>query len=129
MKRPRILIVDDDPNLSRLAGMALESSGLYDVMIVNQALRALPTAVQFEPDLMLLDVDMPDKSGGDVAREAAADPRLKHIPVLFLTGLVSHDEAGSKAMESGGMRFMAKPVEPAALLAAVAELVAGRRQV
>ena len=123
MSKTRILIVDDDRNLSRLAGMILESSGQYEVMIVNHALRALPAARQFQPALMLLDVDMPDKSGGDIAREASTDSRLRDIPVLFLTGLVSLKEAGTRQMESGGMRFLAKPVEPALLLSCVAELV------
>jgi DNA-binding response OmpR family regulator len=72
---------------------------------------------------MLLDVDMPDKSGGDIAREAAADAALRDIPVLFLTGLVSRDEAGTSVYESGGMRFLSKPVEPALLLSSVASLV------
>ena len=118
------MIVDDDINLSRLAGMILENSGQYETMIVNESVRALPAALQFRPDVMLLDVDMPGKSGGDLAREAANDLHLRDIPILFLTGLVSHEEAGaSSSMESGGMRFLAKPVEPALLLAEVGRLV------
>jgi CheY-like chemotaxis protein len=123
MSKRRVLIVDDDINLSRLAGMILENSGRYETMIVNESVRALPAALQFRPDVMLLDVDMPGKSGGDLAREAASDVRLRNIPILFLTGLVSHEEAGASSMESGGMRFLAKPVEPALLLAEVGRLV------
>ena len=126
MSKTRILIVDDDPNLSRLSGMILENSGHYEVMIVNQATRALAAALQFQPALMLLDVDMPEKSGGDIAREAATDSRLHGIPVLFLTGLISRKEAGTQQLESGGMTFLAKPVEPALLLSCVADLT--RRQ-
>jgi len=51
--------------------MILENSGKYEVMIVNESARALPAAWQFQPSVMLLDVDMPGKSGGDLAREAA----------------------------------------------------------
>jgi CheY-like chemotaxis protein len=119
MSKRRVLIVDDDTNLSRLSGMILENSGKYEVMIVNESLRALPAALQFKPDVMLLDVDMPDKTGGDLAREAALDPRLRDIPVLFLTGLVTHEESGGSPIESGGMKFLPKPVEPALLLATV----------
>lgn len=126
MSKRRVLIVDDDVNLSRLAGMILENSGKYEVMIVNQPARALAAAVQFKADVMLLDVDMPDKSGGDLAREAALDSRLRDIPVLFLTGLVSRTETGASALESGGMNFLAKPVEPALLLAAVGQLTQAR---
>ena len=116
------MIVDDDVNLSRLSGMILENSGQYEVMIVNESARALPAALQFRPAVMLLDVDMPGKSGGDIAREAAQDSRLREIPILFLTGLVSREEAGEGLLESGGMRFLAKPVEPALLLATVGDL-------
>lgn len=123
MSKRRVLIVDDDVNLSRLAGMILENSGKYEVMMVNESARALLAAIQFQADLMLLDVDMPGMGGGDLAREAAMDPRLRDIPVLFLTGLVSHAEAGTSPMESGGMKFLAKPVEPALLLATVHQLV------
>ncbi|MEO7724291.1 MAG: response regulator [Chthoniobacterales bacterium] len=123
MVKSRILIVDDDPNLSRLASIILEQSGRYEVMIVNNALCALPTARQFQPEVMLLDVDMPERDGGDLAHEASNDPSLRHIPILFLTGLVSREEAGTKQLECGGARFLAKPVEPAVLLEAVASLL------
>jgi len=122
MSKRRVLIVDDDTNLSRLSGMILENSGKYEVMIVNESLRALAAALQFKPDVMLFDVDMPGKTGGDLVSEAAMDPRLRDIPVLFLTGLVSREEAGSGSIESGGMKFLAKPVEPAVLLTAVGRL-------
>jgi DNA-binding response OmpR family regulator len=124
MSKRRVLIVDDDTNLSRLSGMILENSGHYEVMIVNESIRALPAAVQFKPAVMLFDVDMPGKSGGDLAREAALDSRLRDIPILFLTGLVSPREAGTSSLESGGMKFLAKPVEPALLLATVDGLAA-----
>jgi CheY-like chemotaxis protein len=122
MAKRRVLVVDDDANLSRLSGMILENSGRYEVMIVNESARALPAALQFQPDVMLLDIDMPNKSGGDIAREAALDSRLRHIPILFLTGLVSCEEAGARPLESGGMKFLAKPVEPALLLSTVGDL-------
>ena len=118
----RVLVVDDDVNLSRLAGMILENSGKYEVMILNQSARALAAAIQFKAEVMLLDVDMPGKCGGDLAREAALDSRLREIPILFLTGLVSPAEAGAAPIESGGMKFLAKPVEPALLLATVGQL-------
>jgi CheY-like chemotaxis protein len=122
MSKRRVLVVDDDMNLSRLAGMILESSGRYEVMIVNDSACALRVAVQFDPQVMLLDVDMPGKDGGELAREAAHDARLRDVPILFLTGLVSHGEAGSAAIESGGLRFLSKPVEPSLLLAEVDRL-------
>ena len=122
MSKRRVLIVDDDVNLSRLSGMILENSGKYEVMIVNHSARALAAAVQFKAEVMLLDVDMPGKCGGDLAHEAALDSRLRDVPILFLTGLVSHSEARDCPWESGGMKFLAKPVEPTLLLATVGQL-------
>jgi DNA-binding response OmpR family regulator len=119
MSKRRVLIVDDDKNLSRLSGMILENSGKYEVMIVNESSRALSAAIEFRAEVMLLDVDMPGKCGGDLAQEAAQDSRLRGIPILFLTGLVSPKEAGARPLESGGMKFLSKPVDPALLVATV----------
>lgn len=123
MSKIRVLIVDDEPNLARLSGVILEKSGLYEVMIVSQATRAIAAALEFQPAIMLLDVDMPVKTGGDIAHEAAMDSRLREIPVLFLTGLVSRQETGNKHLQIGGFRYLAKPVEPAVLLSSVASVL------
>jgi CheY-like chemotaxis protein len=124
MSKRRVLVVDDDVNLSRLSGVILKNSGEYEVMIVNDPNRALAAAIKFAPSLMLLDVDMPGKDGGDLAREASMDARLRDIPILFLTGLVRPAEAGAAPMESGGRQFLSKPVEPALLLSTVDRLTA-----
>jgi CheY-like chemotaxis protein len=123
MSKTRVLIVDDDVNLSRLSGMILENSGAYEVLTEKDSRRALAVARQFQPEILLLDVDMPHKTGGDLAREAQGDPLLREIPILFLTGLVSKTEAGESEIESGGMSFLAKPVMPEVLLASVGKLV------
>lgn len=123
MKKRRVLVVDDDANLSRLAGVILESSGKYEVLIVNQSARALAAAIQFKAEVMLLDVDMPGLSGGDLAREAAMDSRLRDIPILFLTGLVRREETLDGPLERGGQQFLAKPVDPAQLLVSVGALL------
>jgi CheY-like chemotaxis protein len=72
---------------------------------------------------MVFDVDMPNKSGGDLAAEASSDPVLKSTPILFLTGLLSRSEAGNNEVECGGRPFLAKPVMPDVLLASVGRLV------
>ena len=123
MTKTRVLIVDDDVNLSRLSAMILEHSGGYEVVTEKDSRRAIAVARQFLPEIMLLDVDMPDKSGGEIAQEAKIDPILCGIPILFLTGLVSKAEAGNHEVESGGMSFLAKPVLPEVLLACVNKLV------
>jgi two-component system OmpR family response regulator len=116
MKR-RVLVVDDDVNLSRLSAAILEGSDRYDTMIVNDSAQAIAAALQFQPDAMLLDVDMPGLSGGDLARYAAENAKLRAIPILFLTGLLTHEETGAGPVESAGQQFLAKPVDPEELLA------------
>ncbi len=123
MSKTRVLIVDDDVNLSRLSAMILENSGAYEVITEQDSRRALAAARQFRPEIMVLDVDMPHKSGGDLAGEAASDPVLRKVPILFLTGLLSKSEAGNNEVECGGRPFLAKPVMPEVLLASVSKLV------
>jgi DNA-binding response OmpR family regulator len=66
---------------------------------------------------------MPGKTGGDIASEASMDSRLRDVPILFLTGLVRREETFGGPVESGGRQFLAKPVDPTQLLAAVAGLL------
>lgn len=122
MSKRRVLVVDDDVNLSRLSAAMLEGSGRYEAMIVNDSARAIATAVQFKPDAMLFDVDMPGLSGGDLARYAAENANLHNVPILFLTGLLTHEDTGNGAIESGGQQFLAKPVDPEELLACMDSL-------
>jgi len=123
MSKIRVLIVDDDVNLSRLSAMILENSGDYEVLTEKDSRRALAVARQFKPEVMLFDVDMPHKSGGDLAADAASDALLSNTPILFLTGLLSKSEAGNNEVECGGRPFLAKPVMPEVLLASVSRLV------
>ena len=122
MTKTRVFIVDDDVNLSRLSAMILENSGAYEVLTEKDSRRALAVARQFRPEIVLLDVDMPHKDGGEVAREMKTDATLCNVPVLFLTGLVSKSEAGEQEIECSGMPFLAKPVMPEVLLASVRKL-------
>jgi two-component system, OmpR family, response regulator len=123
MSKRRVLVVDDDVNLSRLSAAILENSDRYETMIVNDSARAIAAAIQFQPDAMLLDVDMPGLSGGDLARYAAEHVHLRAVPILFLTGLLTHDDTGAGPVESGGQQFLAKPVDPAELLVSMDALL------
>ena len=123
MDKIKILVVDDDPKLSRLVRLILEKTQMYEVCEVNNSLQALNVARTFKPQAVLLDVDMPGKDGGQVAREMAADSSLGGVPVLFLTSLVSLSEAGEQEVIRGDKRFLAKPVSPRALIGALDRLL------
>lgn len=121
MNRKRILIVDDEVGITRLAKLSLERSGRYKVRTENNGLQALAAAREFNPDLILLDVVMPTVDGGDVAAQVQADPVLKQIPIMFLTAIVSNQDTANGPLIRGGMRFLAKPITLAALVQAIEE--------
>ena len=118
MSKTRVLVVDDDPKLSNLLAVILDRVGGYDVREENRSFAAVQTARNFRPHLALLDVDMPGKDGGAVYTEMSKDPLLANIPVVFVTSLVSKQEAGLR----NGKRYLSKPVDPTLLLDTVRNL-------
>jgi DNA-binding response OmpR family regulator len=125
MNNTRILIVDDDASVSKIVQLMLERTEMFDVKVENQPHRAAATAREFMPHLILLDVDMPGKDGGDVASEIKADGALRYVPILFLTGLISRHEGGSKATMRGGMPFLSKPPQRDVLVGCIREMLRG----
>jgi CheY-like chemotaxis protein len=111
MSKPRILIVDDDISISRLVGLLLEKTGRYDVRVENQAQNASKSAQEFQPDLFLLDVDMPGKDGGEIAGDLKKIPAFARKPVIFFTSLVSAGETGGGEIMRGGQRYLAKTTD------------------
>ncbi len=105
MNKKKILLVDDEPRVTRLLRVYIENTGAYEVKEVNKGSMVLSIARQFKPDFILLDVVMPDMDGGEVAASIAADATLKNIPLVFLTATVSKEEQGIIS----GYPFVAKP--------------------
>lgn len=126
MSKKRILIVDDDIATTRLMKFGLEKTGSYDVREENSAANALTAARAFKPDFVVLDVCMPKLGGGEVAAQMAADPNLRGIPVVFLTSMVSEEEAGDKPLFSGGYYFLPKPVSLRRLIRYIELATAGQ---
>jgi CheY-like chemotaxis protein len=121
MKIQRILLVDDDANIALLASY-LTKHGHFDVQVENAGQRAVDTARAFRPDVIFLDVMMPDADGGAVAAQMKADPVLRNTPIVFLTGLASRLGTGGPAMEIGGYPFLSKPIQAETVLAYIHEL-------
>jgi len=109
MGRKKILIIDDERGFTEVVKLNLESTGKYEVAIENKAVNALFTALQFCPDLILLDIIMAGKEGPDVAAEIREDSRLSQIPVIFLTATVTQKEVDAEDGIIGGHPFVAKP--------------------
>jgi len=117
-EKRRILIVDNDPNTTHLVNVLLERTGRYLVLEENDASKAHQSARNFRPDLILLDVVMPETDGGEVAARVEADPELHNTPIVFLTALVTRAEAKS-GLHIQGHPFLAKPVSIPELITAI----------
>jgi two-component system sensor histidine kinase/response regulator len=117
-ERRRILIVDNDPDATHLVKVLLERTGHYLVLEENDATKAHQSARNFRPDLILLDVVMPETDGGEVAARVEADPELQNTPIVFLTALVTRAEAKS-GLHIQGHPFLAKPVSIPELINAI----------
>jgi CheY-like chemotaxis protein len=123
--KKRILVVDDEAALTRMVKLNLEQTGDYEVRTENQGSKAVAAAREFKPDLIMLDVMMPDMTGDEVAAELREDPQLEHIKQIFMTAIVTKEETGETGGEIGGNVFLAKPVKTEDLIAAIEKRLAG----
>ena len=105
--KKRVFIVDDESGFTHLLKLTLEKTGRYTVREENDGTKAWLAARDFAPDIIFLDVVMPKIDGGDVAKQITSDPALQHVPIIFLTAIVSEKEGGNMI---GGFPFIAKPV-------------------
>ena len=117
--KTRLLLIDDEAAFTRIAKLNLEATGAYEVRVENDGSRALQAAREFAPDLILLDVIMPDVDGGDVGGQIRSDPALGHVRVVYLTAAVSQEELQGESGRIGGRVFVAKPVSHRTLLAVI----------
>lgn len=123
--KKRILVVDDEPGLTRMVKLNLERAGDYEVRTENQGAAALAAAREFQPHLIFLDVMMPDMGGDAVSQELRDDPLLAGIPVVFMTAIVTRSETSEMGSNIGGNEFLAKPVKTEELVATI-ERILGR---
>jgi CheY-like chemotaxis protein len=117
---PRILIIDNSRDFAHSAKLALERTGRYFVCAENNALKAHQSVRNFKPNLILLDIVMPEIDGGEIAALIQADPELRGTPIVFLTALVTKSEAKA-GLRIQGHRFLAKPISTSELIDAIEE--------
>ncbi len=117
-QRKKILIVDDEKQFGEMIKINLETEGDYEVCVETRGRQALDTARRFNPDLILLDIIMPDKSGYDVARDFSLDTQLRAKPFIYLTAL-SKPEVLLRESERKNIAYLAKPVSRECLLEAI----------
>lgn len=118
----KILIVDDDIDSLKLIGLMLQRHG-YEVMAANAGNQALTKALNDHPDLIILDVMMPDMDGYEVCRRLRANPDTRAIPIIMFTAktLVDDKVAG---FEAGADDYLTKPTHPAELASRVKAMLA-----
>lgn len=117
-----ILIVDDTPDNIALLSALLRDS--YRLKVANNGEKALQIASSTPaPDLILLDVMMPELDGYETCRRLKADPATARIPVIFLTAKAHPDDA-KKGLSLGAVAYITKPINPADVLDCVAQHIA-----
>lgn len=118
-----VLVVDDDAVIINLLQVNFEIEG-YAVVTAHDGADALVKARELQPDVVVLDVMMPQLDGIEVARRLRADPDTRHLPILLLSAKAQGSDlnAGLEVADD----YVTKPFEPLELLDRVATLLAGR---
>src|ERR1035438_3876072 len=120
----RILHIDDTENNRILVQRRLEKSG-YEVLTAESAVQGLAIASAEMPNLILMDMGMPEVDGWTAARRLKADPKLQRIPVIALTADAMQGDR-EKALEAGCDEYETKPFDFARLIAKIQTLLASR---
>lgn len=121
MSLDRILYVEDEPDIQVVAKIALEAVGGFEVLICSSGAEALAKVDGFAPDLILLDVMMPDMDGPTTLKHLRTHPATAAIPVIFLTAKAQASEI-SQFQAMGAQGIIAKPFDPMTLSAQVRKI-------
>ena len=119
----RILAIEDDPIIRQVLSLALPASG-YECILAPRISLGLEACAQAKPDLILMDINLPDGSGLDACRKLNADVRLRHIPVLMITGEARATESRVEGFEAGADDYILKPFDTKELLARIKGVLA-----
>ena len=118
----KILLVDDEVALIRMTKLVLEHTGKYEVLTENIGSKVIAAARTFRPDIIFMDIMMPELSGDVIAQELREDKELADIPIVFLTAIVSKKGANPLGSIIGDNRSLAKPVKAEDMLKIIEEL-------
>lgn len=121
-----ILVVDDEPVIHKILEGLLFNQG-YNLIFANNGLEALEKVAEIPPDLILLDVMMPQMTGFEVCRRLRADEKRQHIPIILVTALDSKEDL-ARGLEAGADDFLAKPFDNLELVARVRSMLRIKKQ-
>jgi DNA-binding response OmpR family regulator len=120
----RILLADDEPDILEISRIALETVGGFEVSVCPSGRALLERLTDFEPDLIIVDVLMPDMTGPEVLQEVRRRPELNGVPVVYLTGVIQEEELG-ELRETGVADVILKPFDPMTLADRINEIWKG----
>lgn len=117
MTKKRILVIDDEPQVTRWLKILLDREGHYEVREENDSRAALSVAREFKPDLIFSDIDMPHVDGGALAASISKEFQ-RTVPIVFLSSLISRQEAVAGGVRLvSGYPFLPKPSSKGEVLA------------
>jgi len=106
-----ILIIDDEEDFCHFVKLNLEEKGEFKVITATNGPDGIHMVNQYKPDLILLDIIMPNMTGTQVAEELRSNKATKDIPIIFVTAIVKRGEVGAREYQFGGNYFIFKPVK------------------
>jgi CheY-like chemotaxis protein len=118
-----IVIIDDDRAIAQLTSLWVKAAG-YNAIIANDGRSGLDAIARHRPDLVLLDIRMPEMDGFEVNRQLRQTPELAEIPVIFLSAH-AQEATRQESLAGGGRGFLAKPYEVKSLIAAIRTVLKG----
>lgn len=114
MGKKKVLIVDDEPNILKLVTFILKSNG-YDTIEASSGIECLEKAETEKPDIIILDVMMPEMDGFEAAKKVKSNPITRHIPILMLSSKAQFEDKMT-GIDSGAMDYITKPFDKQELL-------------
>jgi excisionase family DNA binding protein len=104
----KVLVVDDDPDIVALINQSLDEDGRFEVRVANNGFDAGMMVKEYRPDMIVLDVMLPDINGKEVCHRVRADPTLEDVRILCISGMIEEDKVQELRL-SGADDFMSKP--------------------
>lgn len=112
---PKVLIMDDDENLLEIVSDIVEQHTEYDIKKCSVPEDFMDIVLEFMPDVILMDIIMPNYSGYELAEKVKSNDKTKDIPIIFMTGL-SNENSVVKAFHLGGIDYITKPFRASVLI-------------
>lgn len=124
MPKTKILVIDDDESVCEFVKLTLEETRKFQVMATTSAREGLRLAEMHRPNLVLLDIMMPEMSGAEVAEKLVKNEKTCDIPIAFITGLLTKEDVEKRQGFIHGFLFISKPVTPIELIEQVESVLA-----